>query len=62
MKMALGTIWVGLALLLALGAGTLAAADPTLDDFKLGDHVCGEKWDAAGLKGRTVLIYFWDVG
>ena len=61
MKTTCGALVTGAALLLALAAGA-QAADPTIDDFKLGDHVYGEKWDLEGLKGRTVLIYFWDLG
>jgi hypothetical protein len=34
----------------------------TLSDLNLGSHIMGEKWDLASLKGRTVLVYFWDTG
>ncbi len=48
-------------LLLALPAAAWAA-DPVIDDLTLGKHVYGEKWTVEALKGRTVLVYFWDLG
>ncbi|MHC4598330.1 MAG: hypothetical protein ACYS47_04935 [Planctomycetota bacterium] len=48
-------------LCLALPVATWAA-DPMIDDLTLGKHVCGEKWTLEALKGRTVLVFFWDLG
>jgi len=50
---------VGILLALPVAAW---AADPIIDDLKLGKHVYGEKWTVEALKGRTVLVFFWDLG
>ncbi len=48
------------AILLGMAAGP--AQGITLSDVSLGSHIYGEKWDIEGLKGRVVLIEFWDTG
>ncbi|MHC4777163.1 MAG: hypothetical protein ACYTFG_01160 [Planctomycetota bacterium] len=55
---------VNLALVAALFVAPLSAlgADPNIEDLSLGSHVYGEKWTVEALKGRTVLVYFWDLG
>lgn len=50
---------------IACGIALLAAGPAwgiTLSDVNLGTHVYGEKWDVESLKGRVVLLEFWDTG
>ncbi len=43
-----------------IASGT--ASGITLSDVNLGTHVYGPKWELESLKGRVVLIEYWDTG
>ena len=32
-----------------------------LGDFNPGTHILNEEWEVADLKGRTVVVNFWDL-
>ena len=49
------------AILIALMA-VPASAQVTVDKLDLGTHVYGERLAPEDLAGRTVVVFFWDLG